>query len=254
MMKKLFLILFLLFNFTVFSQVRESRLSFEFNYSIQNLAMKALNEDYVSNVFFQEWAKFEQLNSANLFGLRLSYKPNRFFDLGFYGNYQNNKDFTTTRYLETDANGQGFRFVDVFNTLKIQGIGVGFTSTFYFNNFIPFLRKYQFWRPFNFGVQLNGGLGFSQLNYEYHVPTLNFPAYHIFSSNYDFQGQSGLILEYDIINSNLITTFGLKLGYQYFVTKTLVDVLNRPFIQIDNKPINLDFSGFNLGFYIKLSH
>lgn len=57
MMKKLFLILFLLFNFTVFSQVRKRRLSFELNYSIQNLAMKALNEDYVSNVFFQEWVQ-----------------------------------------------------------------------------------------------------------------------------------------------------------------------------------------------------
>ena len=43
------------------------------------------------------------------------------------------------------------------------------------------------------------------------------------STSYDFQGSSILRIEYDLTKNPIITTFGIRLGYQYFKTKTLKD-------------------------------
>ena len=91
-------------------------------------------------------------------------------------------------------------------------------------------------------MELNAGIGFSRASLDFRDPELiGGSTYNYFMSR-DFQGQANLKFEYDYLKSPVISSIGLKFGYQYFNTHTLKDRNGENWV-VQNTLINLNFSG-----------
>jgi len=66
-----------------------------------------------------------------------------------------------------------------------------------------------------------------------------------------FHGQAALRVSYDITQSPLITSIGLKFGYQFMKTPVLRDRYDEEWVLASTAyPVQLDFSGFFGGVFL----
>lgn len=257
-MKNYILIISLLiFSVKSKSQDSKNRLSIEFGYGINSYSMAKLNKYYIDSFATLPTVNLlkSRINSGQNFSLVLKYKPTKLFDIGFYGNYQYGNTKYNPSIIETNDFGVPIKQHFGKYELRTEAIGVGVAGCFYLSQLFKLEeKKSKIFKRIHFGVELNGGIGFSKVIADMRYQTLPLASYYEFFTTNDFQGQSGINIEYDFIKSSLISSIGIRGGYQYFKTKTVSDRLDRNWEVGSNKqPINLDFSGFYIGTYLKIS-
>ncbi len=240
----------LLSSITIFAQ-NKNKLSFELGYGVNTFQMQTLNQDYIKsdiipgNIFEN---KIEQ--GSNIF-LNLKFQPTNLFDIGVYGNYQFGNTSASPKMYVLDDLGQTIDTAIGDFVLRTEAIGLGVTNSWYISHILKFQdSKSSFLKNFRIATEFSVGVGFSKVTHDYQYPTLQSSSFYEFFTSQDFQGQVALKFEYDYLSSPLFGTIGLKIGYQYFKTKTVKDRHGKEWVVGQVKPINLDFSGLFGSVYV----
>jgi hypothetical protein len=195
----------------------------------------------------------KEISSGNHFFIGLKYRPNSLFDFGIYGNYQFGKTVGKPEFVVTDEFGNQIGSRELDFILTTEAIGFGISSCWYISHFLKFHEKENtFLNSFHIGIDMNAGIGYSKSIVDLRDPEFaNASTYDYFTSK-DFQGQVSLKFEYDYLKSPVISSIGIKGGYQYFKTKTVKSRQGNDWIIKGEYPINLDFSGFFGAVYITI--
>lgn len=239
---------------TINAQDNQNRLSFEFGYCVNSYSMGKLNEFYIDSFAIKPHINLLQdyIKSGQQFRLGIYYKPIGLFDFGLYGFYQYGNTKSRPLLTETDEFGWTIQEHRGSFELRTEAISVGINTTWYVSHLLKFQDKENTLKRFHFGIEINGGVGFSKAIADIRYETFPIASTYDFFNSRDFQGQVGLKAEYDFTKFPLFTTLGIRFGYQYFRTKTVKDRLGRDWEVLGQYPINLDFSGFYFGTYLKL--
>lgn len=253
-MKNIIIITLSLLCATIRAQDNQNRLSFEFGYGVNSYSMGKLNEFYIDSFALKPHINVLQdyIKSGQQFRLGINYKPIGLFDFGLYGSYQYGNSKSRPLWTETDEFGAPIQEHRGSFELRTEAISVGINTTWYVSHLLKFQEKENTLNRFHFGIELNGGIGFSKAVADMRYETYPIGSFYEYFSSRDFQGQVGLKAEYDFTKYPLFTTLGIRFGYQYFRTKTVKDRLGRDWEVLGQYPINLDFSGFYFGTYLKL--
>jgi hypothetical protein len=253
-MKNIILITLLLLYGTIKAQDNRQALSVEFAYGINSYAMSKLNEFYIDSFALKPQFNVlqEYIKSGQQFRLGINYKPVGLFDFGLYGSYQYGNSKSRPLFTETDEFGWPIKEHRGSFELRTEAISVGITTTWYVSHLLKFQERENTLNRFHFGIELNGGVGFAKAFYDIRFETLPVSKDYDFFNSRDFQGQLGLKAEYDFTKSPVFTTLGISFGFQYFKTKTVKDRVGEDWVVLGQYPINLDFSGFYFGTYLKL--
>jgi hypothetical protein len=252
--KHLLLFLLLCCRAALHAQNKKQMLSVEFGYGINQFDMGSINQFYIDSFAAKPSVDLleERITSGQHFRLGINYRPMGLFDFGFYGSYQyGNSESNITRSI-TDETGAPISNASGTFELRTEAIGAGLSTTWYISHLLKFQEEENKLHRLHLGFELNGGIGFSRA-----VTDLRFETaligyeYNSFSSR-DFQGQGGIKVEYDFTESPVITSLGIRLGYQYFSTQTLQDRVGRDWIVGAAHPISLNFSGGYFGVYVKI--
>ncbi|NBV09763.1 MAG: hypothetical protein EBS09_11770 [Flavobacteriia bacterium] len=239
-----FLTVLLLFPLIGLAQ-HQGKFSFEFGGGKNTFSMARLNQYYVNSFAIKNKMLEEGISSGDHFFIGLKYRPNTLFDFGLYGNYQFGKTSGKPEFIITDDFGQAIGTRELDFILKTEAIGFGISSCWYISHFLKFHEKEsKFLNRFHMGVELNAGIGFSKAIVDLRDPELAYASSYEYFTSSDFQGQVSLKFEYDYLKSPIISSIGIKGGYQYFKTKTLKSRQGNDWIVLGEYPINLDFSGF----------
>lgn len=241
-MKILTLLVF--FPLVCFAQ-KQNKLSFELGIGKNNFSMHDLNQFYVDSFAVKNEMLDKGISIGNQFFLGIKYRPkNSLFDIGFYGNYQNGKTAGRPKQIITDDLGNQIGMKEIDFILKTEAIGLGISNCWYISHLLKFQEKEnKILNRFHIGLELNAGIGFSRASLDFRDTELvGGSTYNYFISR-DFQSQVGLKFEYDYLKSPIISSIGLKVGYQYFNTQTLKDRNGENWFVQGNTPINLNFSG-----------
>ncbi len=252
--KHIIIVLMIISSYTVKAQQNKQALSAEFGYGINGYSMGKLNEFYIDSFAMKPQINVLQdyIKSGQQFRLGINYKPMGLFDFGFYGSYQYGNSTSKPLITETDEWGWPIKEHRGSFELRTEAISVGIHTTWYVSHLLKFQEKENTLNRFHFGIELNGGIGFSKAIADIRYETFPIASTYDFFNSRDFQGQLGLKAEFDFTKSPLFTTLGIRFGYQYFRTKTVKDRLGRDWEVLGQFPINLDFSGFYFGTYLKL--
>jgi hypothetical protein len=254
-MKNIIIISLSFLCLAVKAQVKQNRLSFEFGYGINGYSMGKLNEFYIDSFALKPHINLLQdhIKLGQQFRLGINYRPIGLFDFGLYGSYQYGNSTSKPVITETDEWGWPIKLHRGSFELRTEAISVGINTTWFVSHLLKFQDKENTLNRFHFGIELNGGIGFSKAIVDKRCETYPNGSFYDYFSSRDFQGELGLKAEYDFIKSPVFTTLGIRFGYQYFRTKTVKDRLGRDWEVLEQKySINLDFSGFYLGTYLKL--
>ncbi|MEX1192401.1 MAG: hypothetical protein WEA99_10545 [Brumimicrobium sp.] len=240
---------------TLFSQIETEELSFEFGYGLNNYAMENLNRYFIDSITSQSNPKTldKKIEKGERFSLSINYRPSKYFNVGLFSAYQYGSQSSTSNFQETDDFGNVIAEHERNYELKTQAISVGINSTLFLNTLLKWDKKERkLLQNLNLGIGFNGGVGFSKVTSDMRSSSLPMASYYDFYESMDFQGQTFIDIGYYFSKSNLFSSVGIKLGYQYFVTKTVKNRLGNEWIVKGEHPINLDFSGLFFGTYIMI--
>ncbi len=237
----------------------EFKVSFEFTKN--QYAMKQLNSflldtlyNGTTNGYFKS-PPTNEINSGNNFGFSILYRPLKFQTIGIYGGYQLGKlnrvaQFETiidpfTSETET-INGQ--------LTYTASSIFSGVTTETIIDELI-FDNSKRFWEKASWIIAMQGGVGYSMFR-DKSVWSGETSIVQIQNYNYnsiDFHGKISMNFEYELSKNPLITSLGIKCGYQFLKTKNIKNDAGETIINTDGKEkMNLDFSGAFLGVYFNI--
>lgn len=250
-MKNIYLLFFLFCTSECFSQ-KQNMLSFEFSYGVNHFNMENLNRFYIDSFAKKENIGLlkNHIKQGQQYYLSLNYRPIGLFDIGIYGGYQFGKSKHQPTISETDENGFLIQEHSADFEIKTKALLIGVSSTWYISHLLKFQDKENVLNRLHIGIELNTGIGFSSITAILQCETFPIVSnYGSFNSN-NFHGQIGLKTEYNFTKSPFLTTLGIKAGYQYLKTKIVRDRYKNEWI-VSSQPINLDFSGFYLGAYMK---
>lgn len=236
------------------AQEHKNNLSFEFGYGINSYSMEKLNEFYIDSFAAKPNICLlkDKITSGQNFNLAIKYQPSGLFDVGFYGSYQYGNSKYTPSFIERNEFGLFVKEHIGSYELRTEALGVGITNSWYVSHLLKFQEKEsKFLNRFHLGVDLNGGIGFSKVSSDIRAVTYPIASFYEYFTSTDFQGQAGLKFEYDFTRTPIFTTLGIKFGFQYFRTNTVKNRLERDWETLGKYPINLDFSGFYFGTYLK---
>ncbi len=252
--KYILIVLTISISFALKAQNNRQVLSVEFGYGVNSYSMGKLNEFYIDSFAIKPHINLLQdyIKSGQQFRLGINYKPIGLFDFGLYSSYQYGNSKSRPLFTETDEFGWPIQEHRGSFELRTEAISVGINTTWYVSHLLKFQDKENTLNRFHFGIELNGGIGFSKAVADMRYETYPIASFYEYFSSRDFQGQVGLKAEYDFTKSPLFTTLGIRFGYQYFRTKTVKDRLGKDWEVLGQYPINLDFSGFYFGTYLKL--
>lgn len=237
------LTLFLLFPLMGFAQ-NHDKLSFEFGVGKNHFSMETLNQYYVDSFAVKNQMLDNGIYSGNQFFIGLKYRPNSSYDFGLFGNYQCGKTTGKPKQIITDDFGNQIGTKELDFILKTEAIGLGISSCWYISHFLKFHEKEStVLNRFHLGLEFSVGIGFSKAIVDLRDPEYYLTSSYDYFTSQDFQGQVVLKLEYDYLKSTVISSFGIKSGFQYFKTKTLKDRQDNEWIVKSEYPISLDFSG-----------
>lgn len=251
MKKSVILLTALLFAGIGFAQ----KFNFEIGFGQNNFKMESINRYYMDSFAFQPHINLlhEHIRTGKQIHFNAAFNPSGLFDVGIYGTYQygGSKGFPVV----TENNYWGFPIVYHRGCLELNtsAFSFGISNTWYISHLLKFQEKESNLNRLHFGVELMAGYGFSKVDFDLYYPT--FDEFEPVSSSHTanaFQGQFGLKLEYDFIKNPLLTALGIRGGYQYFRTANVKNKLNQEWVVLGEHPINLDFSGFYFGVYLKL--
>ena len=240
----------------LFSQIETEALSFEFGYGLNKYAMENLNQYFIDSITSQSNPKIldKKIEKGQKFAVSINYRPSKYFNVGLFSAYQYGSQNSTSNFKETDNFGNVIAQHERNYELKAEAISVGINSTLFLNALLKWDKKENsFLQNFRLGIGLNGGVGFSKVTSDMRSTSLPLASYYEFYESMDFQGQTFLDLSYYFSKSNILSSIGVKLGYQYFVTRTVRDRLDNNWVIQGEYPINLDFSGLFFGTYIMIA-
>jgi len=251
MMKLISIALILSLSSFLFGQ--ESKIfSFDFGYGVNEYNMSKLNDFYIDSFAGTPENDLlrEYVEKGNNFKLGVNYRLIDCLDVGLYGNYQFSSLKSRPWKKYTENNGKVSYSKGEYE-LRTEAISVGISSTFYFSELLNFTETS--YNRVHLGLELNGGVSFAKVSAIHTVYT--FKTYDLseeYFSKEIFQGQLGLKIEYDFTQTPIFTTLGLRAGYQFLKSGTARDAADQEWLINDKYPINLDFSGFYFGVYLKL--
>ncbi len=252
--KYILIVLTISMSFALKAQNNRQALSVEFGYGINSYSMGKLNEFYIDSFAIKPQINWLQdyIKSGQQFRFSINYKPIGLFDFGLHGSFQYGNSTSRPLFIETDDFGWPIQEHRGSFELRTEAISVGINTALYVSHLLKFHNKDNTLNRFHFGIELNGGIGFSKVVADMRYETLPIGSFYEYFSSRHFQGQVGIKAEYDFTKSPLFTTLGIVFGYQYFRTKTVKDRLGKDWEVLGQYPINLDFSGFYFGTYLKL--
>lgn len=238
-----------------FNAQEQDKLSVEFSAGNQQFSMKHFNRYYIDSIGKKNRGFEEGIHSGAIFSIGFRYKPNRFFDVGISGNYQAGKTVGRPKFYDY-PNGQQVVYIGEF-TYKSEALVVGISSALFLDGILHFQeKKSKLIQRTHLSLDVFAGIGFSKMNSEIRYPedSPNQGQYVAYTSNQDFQGQLALKIEYDFLKKPLISSIGVKGGFQHFATKTLKNRLGKEWVVVGDHPINLDFSGFFGAIYVTIGN
>ncbi|MCO5269637.1 MAG: hypothetical protein M9897_12165 [Brumimicrobium sp.] len=252
MKKALYITMLIIFNsLNIYAQ--KDKLSFSFGYGVNTYSMGNINEFYIDSFAAKPNVNMlnDNIKKGSQYQFSLLYQSNRHFDVGIYGSYQYGN--SKSKPFVTEIDEWGFPIKEHKGTfeLRTEAISAGISATWYIDGLLKWHEKETTLNRFHFGVEVNGGIGFSKVLIDMRFPTLPFASSYDYFTSRDFQGQFGVKVEYDFTKSPIYTTLGIRLGYQYFKTNSVKDRLGEEWV-VNKYPINLDFSGFYFGVYLKI--
>lgn len=245
-MKKLYFFAFLLISPGLGWTQNDHKLSFDFGYAFQDFSLTALNQLYVDDSElrnFYSQTVTQPITAGSHFQLGINYSPKPLFDFGIYGSYQFGFSQTEEAFWLINKSRK------VTKELSADAIGVGISTSLYVSQLLKFHEKQNAWNKFHFGLEINGGIGFSHASMERFSE--DFYVMEGYYKSHDFQGQMGLKTEYDLSQSPIATALGFRIGYQYYRTKNITESRDVPWAQNVSR-IPLDFSGVYFGMYLKI--
>ncbi|MBW7867095.1 MAG: hypothetical protein H3C31_02085 [Brumimicrobium sp.] len=246
-----FTIIGLFWSLTSSGQVT-NKFFFDFNYSMNTYMMGDVNTFYIDsfagipeNDFYRE-----KLKRGNNFNIGINYSPIRYLSIGVFGGYQyaSLKSYKWHEYLDSEL-GKTIYTKRQFE-LKPEAWALGIAGTFYFSELI-FSKKVV--QRTHFGIESKGSINSTKITssnvlFTFYTSDNSKIYYH----KYNLGVCLGILTEYDITQSPIITTIGLRMGYQWLKTGVMKDAANQEWLVNDKYPINLDFSGLYYGVYLKI--
>lgn len=252
MNKILFITIYLFINLSGFSQnLGDFNVSIEGN--LNQFKMKQLNNFLLDTVYngtaagYYDSPPTNEIRKGCSFGLSVNYQPLKFQSFGLYGGYQ---------YGSIERNPQVEYIIDPWTmetgtlngafTYSTRSISVGITTTTYLDALI-FDTTSHFWKRASWGVELNAGVGYAMLRARQvwisDSEDLSSETYNIHHDALGFQGQISMKFGFQITQSKLLSTLGIKFGYQYFKTKDVANDISLYIYSSDEGTSNLNFSG-----------
>lgn len=229
------------------------KVSFEMGYNIQHTKMQKFNQYFIDSNFI----KYSDINTPfkklNDFNITFKIRPKPIVDIGLaLGLLQGIKEGRPV--LKTIDEDLNLIFKEGYRKLTLRSYSIGIKNTWYINRFFKLQEEKNILNKFDFGMDLLLGYALTTVNNEVHN-TLKEPV-GVNTAEWftnDFYGKLGVNIEYMLFSKSLYCSVGFKTGYQFHKTKTMTDRLDVDYIKMPyNVPINLDFSGFYYGLYLKL--
>lgn len=247
-LKQLLFVLICYSNFS-FAQISDKGLlQVQYGFDHHQFAMKKVNESYIDSFVnaLNPPEKAENISSGNGWYTRIRYKPTKLFSLGFSASLQKGQTKSSLVFTETNMFGDTIGEYYSTNEFIVKGVTVGFTGSFYFSEL--FLRNNQLSEKFRIGAEVDLGLTYSKAIIDIRGEKIYNYELFISQSNYL---NLGLSAEYDVFSSPIITSFGIRGGFQFYKSGVLKDRLGDDW-DVKNQLIELDFSGLYFGAYLQL--
>jgi len=227
----------------------------EIGFGQNQFAMESVNRYYMDSFAFQPQYNLlhEHIRTGKQLHMNMAYRPNGLFDIGMYVSFQQGGTKGFPVHREIDFWDNSITYHRGCLELRTKSLSFGLSNTWYISHLLDFQEKETTLNRVHLGVELMGGYGFSTVEHDLFYPTLE-DYERVFTQHtaQAFQSQFGLKIEYDFIKNPIFTSLGIRGGYQYFRTGAVKNKLNEEWIVLDKYPMNLDFSGFYFGVYMKL--
>lgn len=237
-------------------------LTFSFSSNFHQYKMEKLNDflldtNYYNSIYFNYDSPPENtVNRGRSFKALISYQFLNFVDLGVYSSYQNGE---ITRYPRFDMVlwSDTVSYAGEYN-LKTSAFSFGINSTFYVNKLLKFSEKSRALKRLLIGLEINGGIGYSKMvDLVSYDGLTEFSLYNYSATN--FQSEVALNIGFIVTKSKIWSSIGIKGGYQFFKTSNVRnsygDELYGTSASLSGgggKTVNLDFSGYFFGFFVKI--
>lgn len=233
-----------------FSQVK-SNLSFTASYNINEFKMNSLNSVVATKLLDNFSA--EKIKTGQSWQVGLSYQFTKMWDFGIYGGYQFSTQASNPTYYKLNEYSLPIEECFGRQELRVEALSVGIHSTIYLSQLFQNDQTNSFFKRLHWTPEINLGIGFSKFTNDEQPPehVLETRIYSSFTGN-SIQGQLGLKVEYSFLQSSIFASLGLRGGYQYFKIDSLKDSMETEW-RVEDEKVKLDFSGFYLGVYLKLS-
>lgn len=244
-------IIFLMLSlaFTTYSQDK-GKFSFEFGYGIGQVGMCKLNQFYIDSLAKPQGLFKDNIKIARNGFIGVRYQPSNLFDIGLYGSIlrtelKGNPIFYSSNEIGNTTANQGA------SSLIIQSAGYGLTTNIHINHILKWHEKEStFLKRCRLLTEIRVGNSMSNATINVHYPTLPIAtSYARYHAN-NIEGQAALKFEYDYLKKSVVSGVGLKIGYNYLSTKTLKNTFDEDWKVLNDKPINLNFSGWFASIYL----
>lgn len=182
------------------------------------------------------------------------FQPLNFMDFGIFTSYQFAKLERSINFYDVED--------PVFNPdvtvkhagtyqLDVKSYTIGLSSNVYFNKLLKldqsnkyFLKRLRISSEFNFGYSLSELFEYAEF------PTANAKFHQGKYRDQYYSGNVNLKLGFAFVQSVVFSELGVKIGYQFNESGTITDRANIPITE-NGKDLNLDFSGWQYGIYLK---
>lgn len=233
-----------------FSQVK-SNLSFTASYNINEFKMSSLNA-VVANKLLDNFSD-KKIKAGQSWQVGLSYQFTKMWDFGIYGGYQFSTQASNPTYYKLNEYSLPIEECFGRQELRVEALSVGIHSTIYLSRLFQNDQTNSFFKRLHWGPELSLGMGFSKFTNDVQPPehVLETRMYSSYSGN-SVQSQLGLNIEYNFLQSSVFASLGIRGGYQFFKTNALTDQMGNEW-RIQDEKVKLDFSGFYIGIYLKMS-
>lgn len=250
MKKTQVIMLIILSSLASFAQDK-GKFSFEFGGGGQEVNMGKLNQYYIDSIAKPQGIFKDHIKSTNHGFCGVRYQPAKIFDIGLYGSLQRTEQKGNPTFYTSDEIGNATVNYGTSNLL-IQSIGFGITSNIHVNYILKWHKKEgKFLNRSRLLAEFRLGCAMSNASIKIHYPTLDpiASSYARFSSN-SADGQAALKFEYDYLKRSLVSSIGFKAGYSFSKTKTLLTPYDDDWKVLNDKTINLNFSGWFASVYL----
>lgn len=242
----------LCFGIIAFAQDNYPKISFELGYNNQFVEMNKFNRFFIDSNF----TKYSGINSpfrnTHNFNFAFKIRPRPIVDFGLSLEFQ--KGFKVGRpMLKTLDENLDLVFTEGYRKLSLKSYNFGIATTLYINRFFEFQNETNILNRFDFGIDLLFGYCLSIVTNEVHNTTVD-PIYISEAEWFanDFHSKIGISVEYLLFSKTIFCSIGLRSGYQFLRTNTMVDRLDNYYVKMPySEPINLDLSGIYYGIYLK---